>query len=63
LFEVERYLNSPPTKSLEMHFFPQHEIFKIVDEAGCRCLEIREDSMVGEESKMLSNTFVFQKSA
>eukprot|EP01032_Pedospumella_encystans_P008667 gene8667-10260_t len=63
LFEADRYLNTPPTKSLEMHFLPQHEIFKIVDEAGCRCLEIREDSMVGEESKMLSNTFVFQKSA
>jgi SAM-dependent methyltransferase len=63
LFEAERYLNTPPTKSLEMHFLPQHEIFKIVDESGCRCLEIREDSMVGEESKMLSNTFVFQKSA
>jgi len=56
-------LNTPPTKSLEMHFLPQHEIFKIVDATGCRCLEIREDSMVGEESKMLSNTFVFQKSA
>lgn len=63
LFEVERYLNTAPTKALEMHFLPQHEVFKIVAEAGCRCLEIREDSMVGEESKMLSNTFVIQKPA
>jgi SAM-dependent methyltransferase len=61
LFEATRYLSSPASKALEMHFLPQHEIFKTVAEAGCRCLEIREDGMVGEEDKMLSNTFVIQK--
>jgi len=61
LFEVERYLNTPAPKTLEMHFLPQHEIFKIIDAAGCRCLEVREDGMVGDEEKMLSNTFLIQK--
>ncbi len=63
LFEADRYLQTTAPKTLEMHFFPQHEIFKIVEAAGCCCLEIREDGMVGEEDKMLSNTFLIQKHA
>jgi cyclopropane fatty-acyl-phospholipid synthase-like methyltransferase len=61
LFEVERYLNSEAPKTLEMHFLPQYEIFKIVADSDCICLEIREDGMVGDENKMLSNTFLIQK--
>ncbi len=61
LFEVGRYLASQAPKSLEMHFLPQSEVFKLVADGGCRCLEIREDAMVGEEDKMLSNTFLIQK--
>ena len=61
LFEVGRYLNTPASKSLEMHFLPQYEIFKIIDLSGSRCLEVREDGMVGNEEKMLSNTFLIQK--
>ncbi len=61
MFEVERYLNSTPSKTLEMHFLPQHDVFKIVTEANCICLEVREDGMVGDEDKMLSNTFLIQK--
>ena len=61
LFEVERYLHTPPTKALEMHFLPQREVFRLIGEAGCVCLEMREDGMVGDEEKMLSNSFVIQK--
>ncbi len=61
IFEVERYLHSPPPNTLEMHFLPQQDVFKIVAEANCICLEIREDGMVGDEDKMLSNTFLIQK--
>ena len=61
LFEVERYLHSTPPNTLEMHFLPQQEMFEIVESSGCRCLEIREDGMVGDEDKMLSNTFLIQK--
>jgi len=61
LFEVERYLHSEAPKTLEMHFLPQYEIFRIVAESDCICLEIREDGMVGDEDKMLSNTFLIQK--
>ncbi len=61
IFEVERYLNSTPPNTLEMHFLPQNAVFKIVAEANCMCLEIREDGMAGDEDKMLSNSFLIQK--
>ena len=61
LFETERYLNSVAPKTLEMHFLPQNEIFKIIDEVGCICLEVREDTMVGSEDKILSNTFIIKR--
>ena len=61
VFEVERYLHSTPPNTLEMHYLPQHEVFRIMTDAGCRCLEVREDGMVGAEDQMLSNTFLFQK--
>jgi hypothetical protein len=44
-----------------MHFLPQHDVFKIVADTNCICLEVREDGMVGDEDKMLSNTFLIQK--
>jgi len=61
LFEVDRYLHSEAPKTLEMHFLPQQDIFRVVAESNCICLEIREDGMVGDEDKMLSNTFLIQK--
>ena len=44
-----------------MHFLPQQDIFKVIEDSDCVCLEIREDGMVGDESLMLSNTFLIQK--
>ena len=61
IFEVERYLKSPKPETLEMHFLPQYEIFKIIELGNCLCLEVREDGMVGSDSQMLSNTFLIQK--
>jgi SAM-dependent methyltransferase len=63
LFEAERYLNTPPPSTFEMHFLPQKDIFRIIAESNCHCLEIREDGMVGNEDQMLSNTFLVQKHA
>jgi SAM-dependent methyltransferase len=60
-FEVERYMISTPPDTLEMHYLPQHEVFKLFAEANCLCLEVREDGMVSDEDIMLSNTFLVQK--
>ena len=61
LFEVNRYLSSEPTTSLEMHFLPQKEVFKAINQAGCEILEVREDEWVGRGDIMLSNTFIVKK--
>ena len=63
LFEAERYLNTPPPSTFEMHFLPQKEVFKIIAKSNCRCLEVREDGLVGSEDQMLSNTFLVKKRA
>jgi cyclopropane fatty-acyl-phospholipid synthase-like methyltransferase len=61
LFEAERYLASSPPETLEMHYLPQPELFRLFAEANCQCLEVREDGMVSDEDQMLSNTFLMQK--
>ena len=61
MFEVDRYLNLPPSNAMEMHFLPQQDVFKVIQAAGCMCLEVREDGMVGDESNMLSNSYLIQK--
>jgi hypothetical protein len=61
LFEAERYLSSEPPDTLEMHYLPQPDIFRLIADANCVCLEVREDGMVADEDKSLSNTFLVQK--
>jgi SAM-dependent methyltransferase len=61
LFEVERYLASTPPDTLEMHYLPQLELFRLLAEANCQCLEVREDGAMAEEETALSNTFLVQK--
>jgi 2-polyprenyl-3-methyl-5-hydroxy-6-metoxy-1,4-benzoquinol methylase len=61
LFEAGRYLASEPPDTLEMHYLPQPDIFRLIAKAGCICLEVREDGMVANEDKILSNTFLLQK--
>ena len=61
MFEADRYLHTPQDNRIEMHFLPQAEVFDVIDTSHCRCLEVREDGMVGDEDKMLSNSFLIQK--
>jgi 2-polyprenyl-3-methyl-5-hydroxy-6-metoxy-1,4-benzoquinol methylase len=61
LFEAERYLARKPQDILEMHYLPQTDIFRLIAEANCVCLEVREDGTVDDEDKALSNIFLMQK--
>ena len=61
MFEVERYLLSTQENKIEMHYLPQEYVFQVIEASQCRCLEIREDGMVGDEEKMLSNSFLIKK--
>jgi len=54
-------LHTPQDNKIEMHYLPQAEVFQVIEISNCRCLEVREDGMVGEEEKMLSNSFVIKK--
>lgn len=57
-FSVAAYLaNEQP--QMEMNFLPQPVIYRLIDEAGCRLIEVREDAAAGDTS--LSHTFVVQK--
>lgn len=60
-FDAVGYLNSrPSSSSIEMHVLPQTDIFRVIEQAGCRLLEIREDGWVGLPT-WISNTFLVQK--
>jgi len=60
-FSVPDYLSSsqPP---MEMNALPQKAIFKTIDEAECRCLEVREDGVLGPLPG-ISNTFTIERTA
>jgi SAM-dependent methyltransferase len=60
-FAAENYLTTVhPAKSVEVHCLPQRELFKIISQAGCEILEIREDGAVGAAS--ISNRILVRKS-
>ncbi len=46
---------------MEMHCLPQHHIFKIAAETGCRPLEVREETSTGRTGRDVSNMFVIQR--
>lgn len=47
-FDAERYLATPLKLGVpEMHVIPQPELHALISDAGCRILEMREDSSAG----------------
>jgi SAM-dependent methyltransferase len=57
-FSASDYLaNEQP--QMEMNFLPQPAIYRLIDEAGCRLIEVREDGAAGDTA--VSHTFVMQK--
>ena len=59
-FESNEYL-AHDAPEIQMHCIPQMEVFRIVDLAGCRVLECREDTAAGDSNQILSNTFIVQR--
>lgn len=55
-FSVAGYLQGEDIP-MEMNALPQHEIFRIIAEQGCRALEVREDDHLGEGLDGLSHVF------
>ena len=60
-FALVDYLSMPRHEnSFEMHCLPQHAVFGIAADAGCRVIEVTEDHVVGDPS-WLSNVIVIGK--
>lgn len=61
-FDAETYLRlRAETREIEMHAFPQSEIFRIFGQRGCIPLEVFEDGLSGHRDNHRSNTFLFVK--
>ena len=60
-FRIKEYIASPRRRDIEMHFFPQRELFALVANAHCDLLEVAEDTAVGRYGEWISNTFVVQR--
>ena len=57
-FSAAEYLaNEQP--QMEMNFLPQPAIYRLIDAADCRVIEVREDGAAGDNA--LSHTFVMQR--
>jgi 2-polyprenyl-3-methyl-5-hydroxy-6-metoxy-1,4-benzoquinol methylase len=55
------YKNEALQKSMEMHYLPQRDIFRLADEHKMRLLEVRQDHCIGMYDRAISNTFLMQK--
>jgi|SRR5690348_1808377 SAM-dependent methyltransferase len=63
-FDSESYLALRADQpDIEMHAFPQTEVFRIFRENGCVLLEVFEDGLSGHRDNHRSNTFLFHKLA
>jgi SAM-dependent methyltransferase len=59
-FRVADYLADLQTGPMEMHALPQRRLLAIVEDAGCRVLELREDAL-GPQFGGISNTLLVEK--
>lgn len=59
-FDLNAWLAAGPADDMEMHCLPQSVVFRIVAEAGCLPLEVREEDSTGDGS-YISNLFVVQR--
>ena len=60
-FDCKTYLRGFMRNTrMEMHVFPQRELFELIREQGCRLVEMREDNYVGT-GNMISNSFLVIK--
>jgi SAM-dependent methyltransferase len=60
-FDCKTYLRDSGDKDrMEMHVFPQRQLFELIREQGCRVVEVREDNHIGNRN-MISNAVLVMK--
>jgi 2-polyprenyl-3-methyl-5-hydroxy-6-metoxy-1,4-benzoquinol methylase len=60
-FSIREYLDRQKHHDMEMHVFPQPEIFALIIAASCELKEVREDGNIGRVGQWISNTFVVRR--
>jgi SAM-dependent methyltransferase len=60
-FSVADYLCSRRLLDMEMHCFPQAELFALIAREGARLIQVRDDNATGRPDLFVSNTFVIVK--
>lgn len=60
-FRIREYLDRQKQNDMEMHVFPQPEIFALIATASCELREVREDGHIGRVGQWISNTFVVRR--
>jgi len=60
-FRIKDYIAGSRRRDIEMHCFPQREVFALIADAHCNLLEVDEDTALGRYGEWVSNTFVVQR--
>lgn len=60
-FQLSDYLRQQNQTSMEIHYYPQEALLRLIQNAGCRLLELREDDSIGLSASAVSNTILVQK--
>ena len=61
VFSTGEALRSPQKFDMDMHSYPQAELFSLIAEEGARLIQVREDDAPGRRDLFISNTFVITK--
>jgi len=62
-FRVADYLSSHRLLDMEMHCYPQPDLFSLIAQEGARIVQVRDDNATGRADLFVSNTFVILKPA
>ena len=60
-FDISKYLNKDCNELMDMHFFPQTQLFQLVLNATCSIQELREDDAIGASVISISNSILLLK--
>lgn len=60
-FNIDEYLARDGRLDMELHAIPQEQVIRLISEADCRLLELREDNSIGLWGRWISNTFIVQR--
>ena len=60
-FSTGEALRSPQKFDMDMHCYPQAELFSLIAEEGALLIQVREDDAPGRRDLFISNTFVITK--